>query len=106
MLSQKYYCTNACTRVVDDQLILNWETEVKNELVYQHSHVRNTPELVAAAQQKRSPYKATWWQQFKAVFWRSFLSVIKEPMIMQVRIMQTIVSPIYTFHYIVKQLNF
>ena len=39
-----------------------------------------------------SPYKASWWSQFKALLWRSFLSVIKEPIIMQVRIVQTIVS--------------
>ena len=46
---------------------------------------------MTAAQEKKSPYKASWWQQFKAVFWRSFISVLKEPMIMQVRIIQTLV---------------
>jgi hypothetical protein len=64
----------------------------RRELQYQHEHEHNTPDLLKAAEKRRSPYKASWWQQFKAVFWRSFISVLKEPMIMQVRIIQTIVS--------------
>ncbi len=40
---------------------------------------------------KHSPYRASWWEQFVAVQWRSFLSVIKEPMLIQVRLFQTIV---------------
>lgn len=63
---------------------------VLDTIEYQTEHARSTPEL-AAGSEKRSPYKANWWQQFKAVLWRSFLSVMKEPMIMQVRIIQTIV---------------
>ena len=45
----------------------------------------------AEEKQNSSPYKASWLSQFNALLWRSFLSVIKEPLIMQVRIMQTIV---------------
>ncbi len=41
---------------------------VKNELDYQREHVRNTPELVAATQEKRSPYKATWCQFHQSFF--------------------------------------
>ena len=39
---------------------------------------------------KRSPYKANWWRQFKAVLWRSGLEMIREPLIVRVRMMQTI----------------
>merc|ERR1719282_848131 len=39
----------------------------------------------------KSPYKASWFSQFSALMWRSFLSVIKEPLIVKVRIAQTIV---------------
>jgi len=38
----------------------------------------------------RSPYKASWWTQFKALTWRSWLSVIKEPMILKARVAQNI----------------
>ncbi|EZA53360.1 Protein white [Ooceraea biroi] len=38
----------------------------------------------------RSPYKANWYEQFRAVLWRSWLSVIKEPILIKVRLLQTI----------------
>lgn len=40
----------------------------------------------------RSPYKASWCEQFHAVLWRSWLSVIKEPILIKVRLLQTVVS--------------
>ena len=43
------------------------------------------------SQANKSPYKASWWRQFTALLWRSFLAVIKDPLIMQVRIAQTVV---------------
>ncbi|XP_026668551.1 ABC transporter G family member 3-like [Ceratina calcarata] len=39
---------------------------------------------------KRSPYKASWCEQFRAVLWRCWLSVIKEPILIKVRLLQTI----------------
>ncbi|XP_033355100.1 protein white-like isoform X3 [Bombus vosnesenskii] len=38
----------------------------------------------------RSPYKASWCEQFHAVLWRSWLSVIKEPILIKVRLLQTV----------------
>ncbi|KAH0946841.1 hypothetical protein HN011_008567 [Eciton burchellii] len=38
----------------------------------------------------RSPYKASWCEQFRAVLWRSWLSMIKEPILIKVRLLQTI----------------
>ena len=38
-----------------------------------------------------SPYKASWCEQFRAVLWRSWLSVIKEPILIKVRLLQTFV---------------
>lgn len=38
----------------------------------------------------KSPYKASWCEQFRAVLWRSWLSVIKEPILIKVRLLQTI----------------
>nr|WOD55111.1 ABCG transpoter White [Hymenopus coronatus] len=38
----------------------------------------------------RSPYKASWCAQLRAVLWRSWLSVIKEPLLIKVRLLQTL----------------
>lgn len=40
----------------------------------------------------RSMYKASWCEQFRAVLWRSWLSVVKEPILIKVRLLQTVVS--------------
>lgn len=37
-------------------------------------------------------YRASWWTQFIAILWRSWLSVLKEPMLVKVRLLQTTVS--------------
>ncbi|XP_058798504.1 protein white isoform X1 [Phymastichus coffea] len=51
-------------------------------------------------------YKATWFQQFQAVLWRSWLSVIKEPILIKVRLLQTImVSILIGIIYMNQKLN-
>ncbi|XP_076634762.1 ABC transporter G family member 3 [Colletes latitarsis] len=40
--------------------------------------------------ENRSPYKASWCEQFRAVLWRSWLSVIKEPILIKIRLLQTV----------------
>lgn len=37
----------------------------------------------------KSPYKASWMEQFSAVFWRSWLSIKKEPALTKIRLIQT-----------------
>ena len=39
-----------------------------------------------------SPYKTSWSQQFRALLWRSWLTVVREPLIVKVRITQAVVS--------------
>jgi hypothetical protein len=67
---------------------------------WEKNHQRELPGLLLGGDinsgKKRSPYRATWFEQFRAVQWRSFLSVIKEPMLIQVRLFQTIVSKALT----------
>ena len=41
---------------------------------------------------KRSPYKASWFAQFRAVFWRSVITVLREPAILRAKAFQSIVS--------------
>ena len=64
------------------------------EVAYQKSHKRDLFQLHRYDNKlkKSSPYRATWWEQFRALMWRSFLSVIKEPLLIQVRFFQSIVS--------------
>ncbi len=45
-----------------------------------------------ALMKNRSPYRASWVAQFRAVLWRSWISMLKEPMVIRVRLIQTVVS--------------
>lgn len=42
----------------------------------------------------RNPYKANWFNQFRVVLWRSWLSVMKEPLLVKIRMIQTAVIAI------------
>lgn len=33
----------------------------------------------------------SWWAQFRAILWRSWLTVLKEPLLVRVRLLQTVV---------------
>lgn len=43
---------------------------------------------------KKSPYKASWSTQFSAVLWRSWTTVLREPRVLRMKAVQTIVSQI------------
>lgn len=36
-------------------------------------------------------YRVSWWMQFRAILWRSWLTVLKEPLLVRVRLFQTVV---------------
>ena len=55
---------------------------------------------------KKSPYKASWFAQFRAVFWRSVLSVLREPAVLRVKAFQTIVSNCLTHKFCLLWTNF
>ncbi len=56
----------------------------------------------------RTPYKASWFAQLRAVFWRSVISVFREPVVLRVKIIQTIVSfavkPSFFFKFILNKI--
>ncbi|XP_071490677.1 protein white-like [Diadema antillarum] len=41
-------------------------------------------------EEEKSPYKASWWEQFKACTWRAFLNNRREPLMTTVRFTQTL----------------
>lgn len=43
---------------------------------------------------RQSPYKASWFAQFRALCWRSGLSTVREPLLLKVRIIQTLIVSI------------
>ncbi|CAL4117650.1 unnamed protein product [Meganyctiphanes norvegica] len=52
----------------------------------------NTSDLLNTTKESKSPYKASWGAQFSAVFKRAWLENIREPMILRVKLLQTIMT--------------
>ncbi|XP_050099637.1 protein white [Anopheles aquasalis] len=53
-------------------------------------HQTNDPYLLQPMEGVDSTgYRASWWTQFYCILWRSWLSVLKDPMLVKVRLLQT-----------------
>lgn len=80
---------HVCDTFQGSPLGVDVQQQVENQMQQEN---QDAATLAALTHKKKSPYKASWMAQFKATLRRSLLAVIKEPLIMQVRIFQTIVS--------------
>lgn len=52
----------------------------------------NGEQLLSADGNGDEGYRASWWTQLRAILWRSWLTVLKEPLLVRVRLIQTVVS--------------
>lgn len=57
-----------------------------------HHHQATPTEPQNAGKPEKNPYKANWFKQFSAVFWRSFLTVLRDPVFLFVKGIGSIVS--------------
>lgn len=84
----------ACRHAIKTTCDTFWSSEYGRKIVTEAETVHGEFESFLKYHSKdagRSPYKASWCEQFHAVLWRSWLSVIKEPLLIKVRLLQTIV---------------
>jgi len=54
--------------------------------------------LLDLDQGKSSPYRTGWWGQFTACLWRSSKTAIRDPLVLKVQLMQTVVS-VFNSHF-------
>ncbi|XP_049866741.1 protein white isoform X1 [Pectinophora gossypiella] len=87
-----------CTAFAKSELGCSIAAEAENVLYNERKMASGWADVAwsstAALRARRSPYKASWCAQFRAVLWRSWLSVTKEPMLIKVRFLQTIMVSI------------
>lgn len=79
----------ATIKKICDSFAISTLAEEVNALA---SNLGSNEELANRRVTNGDGYRATWLTQFYAVLWRSWLSVLKEPMLVKVRLLQTIVS--------------
>ncbi|KAI8435268.1 hypothetical protein MSG28_003607 [Choristoneura fumiferana] len=86
-----------CTAFAKSELGCSIAAEAENALLHERKISAGWAETAwnnTSLRKRRSPYKVSWWAQFRAVLWRSWLSVTKEPMLIKVRFLQTIMVSI------------
>jgi len=62
--------------------------KIKQAVKFQRQNSRMSGSLKNSTKESRSPYKASWWKQFTALLWRGFLSTIKDPQLLQIKLIQ------------------
>lgn len=84
-------CKHAIKMTCDTFQKSEYGTKIASETEVIHSKFEDSLRKMEYLDFNKSPYKASWCEQFRAVLWRSWLSVIKEPILIKVRFLQTVV---------------
>ncbi|OXU28894.1 hypothetical protein TSAR_016626 [Trichomalopsis sarcophagae] len=87
---REYACRHAIHKVCDQFECSNLGKKISKKVENIIDFVEENHYKDKNMQIKNFTYKASWLEQFKAVLWRSWLSVIKEPILIKVRLLQTI----------------
>lgn len=86
--NKEHECRTTIKKICDSFAVSTLAEEV-NALA---SNLGSNEELANRRVSNGHKYRASWWTQFYAILWRSWLSVLKEPMLVKVRVLQTSVS--------------
>lgn len=87
---QEVTCRQSINSICDSFQKSDLGTKIALEAETTHGEYEDLMEWKIGSSKISSPYKATWCEQFRAVLWRSWLSVIKEPILIKVRLLQTV----------------
>jgi hypothetical protein len=102
----RYIVNSVCNTYEDSDIGKNILNKIKLINIYEDEIV-NTETYIFDEKLK---YKANYYEQFRAVLWRSWISVIKEPILIKVRLLQTVVSILQAYnillYYLIKKYIF
>ncbi|XP_050505521.1 protein white isoform X3 [Diabrotica virgifera virgifera] len=77
LIADKFHNSNLGRRLAADSAYIRAQEEVDNA-VWLSNNLR--------------PYRNSCWAQFRAVLWRSWISMLKDPLIIKVRFLQTVIT--------------
>lgn len=83
-------CRDTIKKVCDAFAVSHYAREIGEEAARASPSSDKTSSMRSS--NGKVQYRATWWTQFLAILWRSWLNVVKEPMLIKVRLLQTGVS--------------
>ncbi|XP_014230795.1 protein white [Trichogramma pretiosum] len=92
--SKEAACRHAINTVCDKFA----ESDVGLKILHQLKTISNVEDAAYDSKNENlynaMTYKASWFEQFRAVLWRSWISIVKEPILIKVRLLQTIMISI------------
>lgn len=77
-------------KICDAFAVSERSQEIANEINSLQKHA-NDYKLITVNGNGVEGYRASWWTQFRAILWRSWSTVLKEPLLVRVRLLQTVV---------------
>lgn len=77
-------------KICDAFAVSEYSTKISDE-INRIKAESNDYSLMTANGNGAEGYRATWCIQFRAILWRSWLTVLKEPLLVRVRLLQTVV---------------
>lgn len=78
-------------KICDAFAVSEYSNRITNEIRRIELESRSYNALGKANGNGVRSYRASWWMQFRAILWRSWLTVLKEPLLVRVRLIQTVV---------------
>lgn len=94
-VGNEHECRNRVNKVCDIFARSEYGDRVSEEITRQLDPCKQEANAITFDEKKlSSPYQASWVEQFKALIYRGFLSSIKEPMLVKMRIVEFIIIAI------------
>lgn len=68
---------------------------ISKELAERTVYLKNNSFLETMEGSGMRSYRASWFTQFRAILWRAWINVMKEPLLIKVRLLQTLVKMVF-----------
>lgn len=86
-------------KICDAFAVSEYQTKLNNEISKLQTNSTAFKWLNGSNGNGVEKFRVSWWAQFRAILWRSWLTVLKEPMLVRVRLLQTFVCFSLNFAY-------
>lgn len=78
-------------KICDAFSVSEYQTKINDEINKLQSNSYASKWMNGSKGNGVENYRVSWWAQFRAILWRSWLTVLKEPLLVRVRLLQTVV---------------
>lgn len=89
--SREDECRETIRTICDAFAVSDYQVKINNDISELESNSIVLKTMKESKDNAVEGYRASWFAQFRAIVWRSWLTMIKEPLLLRVRLFQTVV---------------